>query len=551
MEEVTQGTIRDETKLKKWYQDVTLEEAERYIMADMKSAAKSVIAIGYYLKCIRDGKLYLDAGYESIWDYAQDKYGFSKSTASRYMARNDKFSVDGNSPILAEEYREYSKAQLQEMLTLNDDQLDQVTPDMTIKEIREMRRPPAKEIPYFEIPGQISFAASEFLDTSGDREEAEETKPRIGNNTYMVNPEDFFSEPGAEVNKTGDFPVVAIPQREEVQAPAGISAYGTPKCVYPPDSLIATPGCEGGHDCFSCAMECRIREEDRYCREAPMGNPFPCEIMFGLKSIQDDIGDRCQFINHDLAFHRIGDGEPSPCCKECKEPCEYICGRAMKARAAAEAQQEQEPGEADKRQQEEDCCEKAAGTKNGDEKPETEEETLKEPLTDLQLLRDILDRQKSLLRKFLQTGVDENDDRIRKQKLLVGAIASMVTDLEEVQGEEEPDQPELPKLKNNDQRKEWLRNYRDWGIWYIDENIGCRYYKYDFDNGARLIAEEYDEHNPYCGDYVSSFLHLVGGPEPPKNPKYGFEKWSWHKTYSHHPDNETELIEFLKEVQKK
>ena len=60
-----------------------------------------------------------------------------------------------------------------------------------------------------------------------------------------------------------------------------LSAYGTPKRVYPPDSLIATEGCEGGHDCFGCAMDCRIRQEDRYCREAPLGNPFPCEIVKG------------------------------------------------------------------------------------------------------------------------------------------------------------------------------------------------------------------------------------------------------------------------------
>lgn len=193
----------------------------------------------------------------------------------------------------------------------------------------------------------------------------------------------------------------------------------------------------------------------------------------------------------------------------------------------------------------------AAGAETGDEKPETEEETLREPLTDLQLLRDMLDKQKDLLRKFLQTGLDENDDHIRKQKLLVGAIASMVTDMEEIQGSEELDQPELPEMKNNGQRKEWLRKYRDWGLWYEDKNIGVKYYKYDFDNGARLIAEEYDEHSPYCGDYVSSFLHLVGGPEPPKNPTYGFGKWTWHKTYSHHPDSETELVEFLKGVQKR
>ncbi|MEY8396159.1 hypothetical protein AALB64_15315 [Lachnospiraceae bacterium 45-P1] len=137
MEEITKEATRDETELKKRCQDITLEEAENCILSGLKSAARSVIAIGYYLKCIRDGKLYRDAGYDTIWDYAQNTYGFSKSTASRYMARNDKFSVDGNSPVLAKEYRDYSKAQLQEMLTLDDNQLEQVTPDMTVKAIRE------------------------------------------------------------------------------------------------------------------------------------------------------------------------------------------------------------------------------------------------------------------------------------------------------------------------------------------------------------------------------------------------------------------------------
>ncbi len=45
----------------------------------------------------------------------------------------------------------------------------------------------------------------------------------------------------------------------------------------------------------------------------------------------------------------------------------------------------------------------------------------------------------------------------------------------------------LPVLKNSDQRKAWLKNYKDWGLWYEDEHIGVRYYKYDFDNGASQI----------------------------------------------------------------
>ncbi len=34
-------------------------------------------------------------------------------------------------------------------------------------------------------------------------------------------------------------------------------------------------------------------------------------------------------------------------------------------------------------------------------------------------------------------------------------------------------QPGLPVLKNNEQRRAWLRKYKEWGLWYEDENIGC------------------------------------------------------------------------------
>lgn len=57
-------------------------------------------------------------------------------------------------------------------------------------------------------------------------------------------------------------------------------------------------------------------------------------------------------------------------------------------------------------------------------------------------------------------------------KILVAALAGYIHDLDMVLNPpEEPEQPELPKLKNNDQRKEWLNNYKDWGLWYRDENI--------------------------------------------------------------------------------
>lgn len=111
-----------------YYLDVDLEQADQSIKACLLDAGRNVIAVGYYLKVIRGRELFRDAGYRNIWEYAWGEYGFSKSTASRYMARNDRFSVGGNSPVMAAEYREYSRAQLQEMLSLDAEQMEQVTP---------------------------------------------------------------------------------------------------------------------------------------------------------------------------------------------------------------------------------------------------------------------------------------------------------------------------------------------------------------------------------------------------------------------------------------
>ena len=129
--------------------------------------------------------------------------------------------------------------------------------------------------------------------------------------------------------------------------------------------------------------------------------------------------------------------------------------------------------------------------------------------------------------------------------------AGASTDMLPEENKEISEQPLLPVMKNNDQRKEWLRNYKAWGLWYTDEHIRVRYYKYDFENGARLIAEEYDPEEVKDSRWThieTSYMHLVGGPEPDR--KNGIPKWTYHSKYNRHPNSETELVEFLKEVQK-
>lgn len=529
---------------KKWYMMLDYQETKNIIQEKLEDLRRTFIAVGYYLRLVKDTKGYEEDGYKDIWEFAADQYGIQRSTASRWMDLNEKFSRDGNSPILAEQYRGFGKSQLQEMLYLDDSQIKEVTPDMTVREIRSIRKP------------------------------------------------------------------------------ENVSAYGTVKKVYPEGSPITTPGCEGGHDCFDCSEVCDIRQVDRYCRVAPLGNPFPCTTMKVLKNLGMDIGDSCQFINHDLAEHRAGDGEATPCCKNCTELCGYACHKAVEERAKRADDELADPLErdcpmpyTDDEEQEADAvCDVAqAGVENKPDKsvecppgqgycprmewgtepdqkhkgsqecarcwteykkrnkavgnvcatPHNDDIVIEttgievepgsvseglyeelEELSDLDIAKRELEKMNELLVEMLGC-YSEDDKRVRKQKVLIAALTVYICNLDGNQSLVS-EQPELPILKNNDQRKDWLRNYREWGLWYEDEKVGVKYYRYTFEDGTQLIAEEYPS------DYTdyTSYLHLVGGPqERPKN-QFGCNKYPYHERYTRYPDSESDIVEFLKHIQK-
>lgn len=67
-------------------------------------------------------------------------------------------------------------------------------------------------------------------------------------------------------------------------------------------------------------------------------------------------------------------------------------------------------------------------------------------------------------------------------------------------------QPELPKFHNTEERREWLENYKDWGVWYTDSRIGVTYYKYEFPDATILIAEEYKSDYSKYGNAFFTWL---------------------------------------------
>ena len=107
---------------------------------ELKNQAEGFVRTGYLLKRARDTDILKESGYETVAEFAQAEYGLSKDVVSRDIAINDRYSKDGYSESLEEKYEGYGVAKLQEMLTLPADVVDLMTPDITRREIQEIKR---------------------------------------------------------------------------------------------------------------------------------------------------------------------------------------------------------------------------------------------------------------------------------------------------------------------------------------------------------------------------------------------------------------------------
>lgn len=126
----------------RYYQgNITLEEAENYIASGLVTAARAYVANGYYLRRIRDDRLYEEAGYKNFEEYVRAKYNKDKGWASKCIKVNQELSADGNSPILISNYQDYSVYQLVEIAYMTEGQREEADPDMTVQALKEIRNP--------------------------------------------------------------------------------------------------------------------------------------------------------------------------------------------------------------------------------------------------------------------------------------------------------------------------------------------------------------------------------------------------------------------------
>ncbi len=560
---------------------LTFQEARILVDKSIRDVKDGFVATGYYLWIIREERLWEEDGYNSFQKFLHCQYQKDKSWASRCIGLYEQFGKQiefGQLPVLAAPYRDYSVSQLIEMVSMTEEQREQVTPEMKVREIRELKPKREKKEaasegkvpeeaaggePEEQLPGQmelIDYGDGCDVATGGRLDGKEIT----GKCAYR---EGFFCSLtreqqktvggnenchvgccwGCESRKECNLECISSASREEeaVVVTEALSAHGTPRKVYPEGSLIITAGCEselggfkGGYNCISCARECEIRQKDRYCVKAPMGNPFPCEMMESVEVLRDAMGDRCQFINLDLAYHSLGDGEPVPCCKDCGEQCIFQCIRAEETVVVSP-----EPVQVPDPAQEESGH--LDGISTHMEIKDYDRGSLMQMISNAEYQMKIMGDywKENMSGEYIKKAMEIQAYR----RLLAEHDVSEATEPGLVENPD-PDQPELPVLKNNDQRKEWLKNYKSWGVWYWDGHIDVNYYKFDFDNGSRLVVAEYlQRENDWSSDkYDRVYYHLV---EKGKK-KYKSEK-VYDDKYQDSPTSETELVEYLKNIQKK
>lgn len=206
---------------------ITLAKREMSTGANMMK--RSFVKLGYYLKQLRDGCI---QGLEEVdyKQYAAEHFGMEKSMVARCIQINDKYSVGGDSMRLASRYEEFSKSQLIEMINVDEENMDNYTPDMTIAQMRQQKK--VDEGRQMEVQEEIQQPQEEIYTF----EETEESVPMSGlqNDTALYDDvyEQDSSDAGAEIVLTDDVEVPLV-QSDIVEENDISDAISQPEAMEP------------------------------------------------------------------------------------------------------------------------------------------------------------------------------------------------------------------------------------------------------------------------------------------------------------------------------
>ena len=186
-----------------------------------------------------------------------------------------------------------------------------------------------------------------------------------------------------------------------------------------------------------------------------------------------------------------------------------------------------------------------------DENTETEEICCQEAadldeLTFSQIaIRDYLKEEERTLAEYEKVNSEDGGlplNLMMRQRMLVKALRILLESEAELEEDDELEEQELPVMRNNDQRKEWLKNYKDWPVWFEVPEASEIYYRFNLPDGSSIVICEYHMWLSWKEKYSDENPDSIGTREYLLNPGYRYLQDCC--------TNSTVLVEHLKNLQK-
>lgn len=103
------------------------------------------IKLGFHLHEFECLNYHTALGFSDIFEFAEANLHMDKSSVSRCILVWKRFSLTNpgsytRTMFLDERYKDYSYSQLCEMVSMKDDDLWKVKPDMSVRQIRELKK---------------------------------------------------------------------------------------------------------------------------------------------------------------------------------------------------------------------------------------------------------------------------------------------------------------------------------------------------------------------------------------------------------------------------
>lgn len=118
----------------------------KYLLTDVNDIRRSYIRLGFHLHEFDRNKFYEDFGYSSLSEFCEVNLGLDKSAVSRCIsvflefAKVNDCMTRTRTMFLDDKYEAFSYSQLCEMVSMTSEQRKLVKPEMTIKQLREIKK---------------------------------------------------------------------------------------------------------------------------------------------------------------------------------------------------------------------------------------------------------------------------------------------------------------------------------------------------------------------------------------------------------------------------